>query len=662
MRLTTLAFCLALAGPAAAADGPAPAQPAIGARVAPLLQADGLLFKDLNKNGRLDPYEDWRRPVEERVGDLVAHMTLEEKAGLMVGPSLEMGPGGATSEQAIWRSNPFRGGPPQLYSPATTEAIQRRHIRQFINRTTTDPRTMATWLNAVQAIAEGTRLGIPALFVTNPRNHLTGGAQFGVNEAAGTLSQWPGTLGLAATRDAALVQEFAEIAAREYVALGIRGAYHPQADLATEPRWARIDGTLGEDVRVAADLTRALVRGFQGKALGPNSVALTVKHFPGGGPAQAGLDSHFPSGRFQVYPGGRFDEHVLPFRAAIEEGVAAVMPYYSIPKDRTSEAVGMAFNREIVTDLLRGTLGYTGMVNSDSGITTSMPWGVESLSVRERYRKAIEAGTDLIGADATPEHVIELAKAGELAEARIDESVRRILRVRFALGLFENPYANPEEAARVVRSDAFQAKADAAQRRSIVLLKNDRAVLPLREGARMYVEGIDPAVAARYGFVTTAGPGAADVCVVRLRVGGAPAPRGRGEAVPAGLAAEVQRNAGALLRQADGAPIDLTVPAEPLARLRALMKAKPTIVAVHFDRPYVIPEIARESAALLATFGVSDTALLDVVTGKLAPTGRLPFELPSSMEAVRAQKEDVACDSVQPLFPCGAGLAFATPR
>jgi beta-glucosidase len=323
------------------------------------------------------------------------------------------------------------------------------------------------------------------------------------------------------------------------------------------------------------------------------------------------------------------------------------MPYYSIPKDRTSEAVGMAFNKEIVTDLLRGTLGYTGMVNSDSGITTSMPWGVESLSVKERYRKAIEAGTDLIGSDATPEHVIELARAGELTEARIDESVRRILRVRFALGLFENPYANPEEAARVVRSEAFQAKADAAQRRSIVLLKNDRALLPLREGARMYVEGIDPAVAAGYGLVTTAGPGAADVCVVRLRVGGGPAPRGRGEAAPAGLAAEVRRTAGALLRSADGAPIDLTVPAEQLARLRTLMKTKPTIVAVHFDRPYVVPEIAQESAALLATFGVSDAALLDVVTGKLAPTGRLPFELPSSMEAVRAQKEDVACDSAQ---------------
>ena len=161
-------------------------QPEIGARVVRVLQVDGLLFKDLNKNGTLDAYEDWRRPVEERVADLVSQMTLEEKAGMMVGPSLELGPGGSVNEQPIWRSNPFSGGPPQLYAPGTSDAIQRRHITQFINRANTDARTMATWLNAVQAIAEGTRLGIPAFFVTNPRNHLSGAAQFGINEAAGT--------------------------------------------------------------------------------------------------------------------------------------------------------------------------------------------------------------------------------------------------------------------------------------------------------------------------------------------------------------------------------------------------------------------------------------------------------------------------------------------
>jgi beta-glucosidase len=640
-------------------------QPEIGTRVAPLLQVDGFLFKDLNKNGQLDAYEDWRRPVEERVADLLAQMTVEEKAGLMVGPTLEMGPGGTVNEQAIYRSNPFTGGAPVLYAPATSDAILRRHMRQFINRANADPRTMAGWLNAVQEVAEGSRLGLPAFFVTNPRHHLTGARQFGVNETAGTMSQWPGSLGLAATRDAALVEEFARIAAREYVAVGIRGAYHPQVDLATEPRWARIDGTLGEDARLTAELTRALVRGFQGKTLGPHSVALTVKHFPGGGPAREGLDSHFATGRFAVYPGGRFDEHVEPFRAAIEEGVACVMPYYSIPKDRTTDQVGMAFNREIVTDLLRGKLGFAGIVNSDSGIMTSMVWGVEKLSLMERYQKALDAGTDLVGSDGDPAVILDLVKSGAVPESRLDESVRRILRVRFALGIFENPYANPDEAARVVRSAEAQARADLAQRRSIVLLKNDKAALPLKPFARLYVEGIDPAVAAQYGFVSTRGPEGADLCLVRVTVGAGSPPagsrRGPGAARPAGFGAELRRaGVGGLLQNASGQPIDLTVPSDQLAQLRTLMRAKPTVVSVHLDRPYVIPEIARESAALLATFGASDAALLDVLAGRFAPTGKLPFELPSSMDAVRAQKEDVPFDSRDPLFPFGAGLTYGT--
>jgi len=658
MRLAT-ALLVVLAARVEAEVG----QPEIGARVVRVLQVDGLLFKDLNKNGTLDAYEDWRRPVEERVADLLSQMTLEEKAGMMVGPSLEMGPGGSVNEQPIWRSNPFSGGPPQLYSPGTSDALKHRHITQFINRANTDARTMATWLNAVQAIAEGTRLGIPAFFVTNPRNHLGGAAQFGINEAAGTLSQWPGTLGLAATRDAALVEEFASIAAREYVALGIRGAYHPQADLATEPRWGRIDGTFGEDGSLTAELTRALVRGFQGRTLGPRSVALTIKHFPGGGPAREGLDSHFSSGRFQVYPGGNLAYHVAPFKAAIEEGVAAVMPYYSIPKGQTSEEVGMAFNRDIVTGLLREKLGFAGIVNSDSGITTSMAWGVEGLSVKQRYQKAIAAGTDLIGSDATPEYVIELVNGGELSAARVDESLRRILRVRFALGIFENPYANPEEAARTVRSEAFQAKADLAQRKSIVLLKNQGALLPLRGGRRLYVEGIEPAVAARYGYVSTSHPEQADVCVVRVTVGADAAPRAAAAVEPGAprLAADMRRAAALLRPPGDGA-IDLTVPAAQLEHLRALIRAKPTVIAIHLDRPYVIPEIARESAALVATFGASDAALLDVLTGQVAPTGKLPFELPSSMEAVRAQKEDVPYDSKDPLFPFGAGLGYAKAR
>ncbi len=642
-------------------------QPIINARVAPVLQVNGLLFKDLNKNGKLDVYEDWRRPIEERVNDLVAQMTTEEKAGLMVGPTLSAGPGGAVNEQAAYGVNPFNPGPVMLNVPATTEAINRRHIRQFINRENLPARTMANWLNGVQQIAEGSRLGIPVVFVTNPRNQYGAQNAFGFIEAGSAFSQWPGPLGLAAMRDTALVEEFARIAAQEYVSVGIRGAYHPTADVATEPRWNRFRETFGEDAKLTTEIITALVRGFQGDKLTAHSVALTTKHFPGAGPADDGLDAHFPYGKNQVYPGKNLEYHLQPWKAAIAAGTAMIMPYYAVPKGMTSEDLGMAYNKEIITDLLRNKLGYAGVINSDTGISTGMPWGVENLSVKDRYKKAIEAGVDRIGGDATPELIVELVKSGALTEARIDESARRIMRVHFGLGLFENPYANPDEAERTIRKKEFQDKADLAQRKSIVLLKNAKDILPLKKGVRMYVEGLDASVAAQYGYVSTNNPDDADVCIVRVSAtggGGRGQGGGRGGAGggrpgsggPGGGFAGGGRPGGG------GQPVDLTIPAARLSPIRALMQKKPTIIVMQFDSPYVIPELANESAALLATFGVTDEALFDVLMGKFNPTGKLPFELPSSMDAVREQLEDLPYDSKAPLFKFGAGLSYSTGR
>lgn len=641
-------------------------QPIINARVAPVLQINGLLFKDLNKNDRLDVYEDWRRPIEERVNDLVAQMTIEEKAGLMVGPTLSAGPSGAVNEQATYGTNPFNPGPVMLNVPATTEAINRRHIRQFINRENLPAKTMANWLNGVQQIAEGSRLGIPVVFVTNPRNQQGAQNAFGFIEAGSAFSQWPGPLGLAAMRDTALVEEFARIAAQEYVSVGIRGAYHPTADVATEPRWNRFRETFGEDAKLTTDIITALVRGFQGEKLTAHSVALTTKHFPGAGPADDGLDAHFPYGKNQVYPGKNLEYHLQPWKAAIAAGTAMIMPYYAVPKGLTSEDLGMAYNKEIITDLLRNKLGYAGVINSDTGISTGMPWGVENLSVKDRYKKAIEAGVDRIGGDATPELIVELVKSGALTETRIDESARRIMRVHFGLGLFENPYANPDEAERTIRKKEFQDKADLAQRKSIVLLKNANNILPLKKGVRMYVEGLDASVAAQYGYVSTNNPDDADVCIVRVSAtggGGRGQGGGRGGAGgrpggggPGGGFAGGGRPGGG------GQPVDLTIPAARLSPIRALMQKKPTIIVMQFDSPYVIPELVNESAALLATFGITDEALFDVLMGKFNPTGKLPFELPSSMDAVREQLEDLPYDSKAPLFKFGAGLSYSTGR
>lgn len=633
-------------------------QPIINARVAQVLQINGLLFKDLNKNGKLDVYEDWRRSIDERVNDLVAQMTIEEKAGLMVGPTLSAGPSGTVNEQAVYGVNPFNPGPVMLNVPATTEAINRRHIRQFINRENLPPRTMANWLNGVQQIAEGSRLGIPVIFVTNPRNQNGAQNAFGFIEAGSAFSQWPGPLGLAAMRDTALIEEFARIAAQEYVSVGIRGAYHPTADVATEPRWNRFRETFGEDAKLTAEIITALIRGFQGEKLGPRSVALTTKHFPGAGPADDGLDAHFAYGKNQVYPGKNLEYHLQPWKAAIAAGTAMIMPYYAVPKGLTSEDLGMAYNKEIITDLLRNKLGYTGVVNSDTGVSTGMPWGVENLSVKDRYKKAIEAGVDRIGGDATPEIIVELVKGGGLTEARIDESARRIMRVYFGLGLFENPYANPEDAEHTVRKKEFQEKADLAQRKSIVLLKNDKGILPLKKGIRMYVEGLDASVAAQFGYVSTNNPDDADVCIVRVSATGGGPGGGRGQGGGRGGAGRPGGGFAGGRPGGGGQPVDLTIPPARLTPIRALMQKKPTIIVMQFDSPYVIPELANESAALLATFGVTDEALFDVLMGKFNPTGKLPFELPSSMDAVREQLEDLPYDSKAPLFKFGSGLSY----
>ena len=464
-------------------------QPEIVTAEMPSLGIDGLQFKDLNRNWRLDPYEDWRRPVEERIDDLLVQMTLEEKVGLMVHPALAMGEQGTLREEPLIRS--IAPGAERIMSPGTSDAILEKHIRHVLTRSHEGPETLATWNNNLQALAERSRLGIPVVISSDPRNGFRHDPN-ATSVRAGTFSLWPEPIGLAATGDADLVERFGRIVAQEYGATGIRTALHPMADLATDPRWGRIVGTFGEDAELAADLTAAYIKGFQGEGgVNPDSVTTMTKHFPGGGPQREGLDPHNEYGKEQVYPGDNFDYHLIPFKAAIEAKTAQMMPYYGIPMNVTGENVGMAFNKEILTDLLREKLGFDGVICTDWGVTSLMCWGVEELSVAERCEKAIEAGVDQFGGDHTPEIIADLVKGGEISESRTNESARRLLRVIFQLGLFENPYVDPELAKEIVGNAEFQAAADLAQRKSIVLLKNKATAggktLPLGSETRIYV-------------------------------------------------------------------------------------------------------------------------------------------------------------------------------
>ncbi len=598
-------------------------------------EVDGRRVRDLNGNGELDPYEDPRRPLEERVDDLLGRMTLEEKAGLMFHPPIGIGEGGELLE-----------GPSMFGGAGTTGLVAERHLNHFNLYFTPDARATAEWHNRLQRLAEGTRLGIPVTISSDPRHSFDENPA--TSWASGSFSQWPEPIGLGATRDEELVRRFGEIARREYRAVGIHVALHPMADVATEPRWARILGTFGEDFELVCRLTAAYIRGFQGDELGPDSVACMTKHFPGGGPQADGEDPHFPYGKDQVYPGGRFEEHLRPFESAFAAGTAQIMPYYGRPIGTDLEPVGFSFNRQVVTDMLRGRFGFDGVVCTDWGLVSDLPmpdgsiweakaWGVEELDVAERVARIIEAGCDQFGGENLPDVVVELVRAGRIQESRIDESARRILRDKFRLGLFEDPYVDPEAAATLCGCEEFRAAGADAQRRAMVLIAND-GVLPLSPGARIHVDGLSAEAAAAYGEVVSR-PEDADAAIVFRNAPYEPRTATFIESV---------FHAGSL-----------EFPADERDRLLELARAVPTILVVHLERPAVLTELAEACSAVVGSFGASPEAILDLVFGRFSPGGKLPFELPSSMAAADRQLPDVPCDSEAPLYPLGHGLTYA---
>ncbi|MEM7033733.1 MAG: glycoside hydrolase family 3 N-terminal domain-containing protein [Chloroflexota bacterium] len=600
---------------------------------------DNFRFRDLNNNGQLDPYEDSRLPIEARVFDLLTRMTVAEKAGLMF---------------QTFAAFVFDGGASLLEGDISQSMPGQMVIDQQMNHfnfpNITETRMAAEWQNRMQSLAEETRLGIPITFATDPRHAFSNNPA--VSARNGKFSQWPEPIGLAATADSALVEAFADIARQEYLAIGIRVAIHPMADLATEPRWGRINGTFGEDAELAGELIKAYIRGFQGDELGRQSVACMTKHFPGGGPQKDGEDPHFPYGKDQVYPGDNFDYHLHPFEAAFEVQTAQIMPYYGVPIGLDYEEVGFGFNKGIITDLLRGQYGFDGVVCTDYGLVNdkqvmgstmlAAAWGVEALSIPDRVKQIIEAGCDIIGGEACPDIIVELVESGQLSEARLDESVRRILRDKFRLGLFDNPYVDLDEADQVVGNTRFQTAGAEAQRKSMVLLKNgtinDIPALPLSSRPKIYIEGIDAETAKPYGEVVSELE-EADWAILRLET------------------PFQTRDTGNFLERMFHAG-DLDFKDEAKTRILNILSKRPTIVVMHLDRPAVIPEIAEASAALLGEFGADDTAILDVIFGQFNPSGKLPFELPRTMEAVQQQKPDLPYDSNNPLFSFGHGLNY----
>ncbi|WP_062950127.1 MULTISPECIES: glycoside hydrolase family 3 protein [Brachybacterium] len=631
----------------------------LSSRVKKIIEVDGLEFRDLDGDGQLTPFEDWRLSPAERAADLVARMSPDEKLGLMVISSRPMGISqhnkeltshdGVLDEQHL----PIKVDPHTsagIPFQGTTEMIRGMHMRHFIMREEPTGSRIATWINAMNEVAEDTRWGIPVIVAANSKNE-AGGFKMGGTPEDQPFAQWPGTLGLAATGSLEVIESFAAHSRREWVASGLRKGYMYMADVLTDPRWFRGQGTLGEDPEFVSRAIGALVRGFQGEdGLEKDGVALTTKHFPGGGARENGTDPHYAEGRFNIYPtpGSLEDYHLPPFQAAIDAGTSSVMPYYAIPSDEKSstpqgrvsefEQVGFAFNREIL-GLLR-QMGHRGYINSDSGVLSKMAWGVEELTTAERVGAAVMAGTDMFADTNDVDSVREAYVKGLFTSERLDEAASLLLEELFALGLFENPYADPEEADRVVANPEAAAAALDAHRRSVVLAKNHDSVLPLTAeslaGKRVYLElfakdllvkdldALRRRIAESHpGIDFTTDHRGADVAIVIL----APFIGSYFEFVGIGdLAID------------DHSHVDL-------AKVKEIRESVGTmVVALDAKFPWLLDEVEPLADALLVGFDTDRDVLVDAALGEFAPTGKLPITFPADADAI-AVDEDGRCAS-----------------
>lgn len=729
------------------------AQPVINVQVKSVLTVEGKQFKDSNGNGQLDKYEDWRRSVDQRVDDLVGKMTLEEKVGLMLINTLNSDAGGAVSQTAFDYIN--------------KQKMSRFVFRNVVTATPTagqvTPEQAAKFTNAVQAMTEATRLGIPAVFKSNARNHYEKDPRFGISEAAGAFTEFPKEAGLASASlgagDMSLMKNFATVMGDEWKSIGLRGMYGYMADLSTEPRWYRVHETFTEDADLNASIMKTLVQTLQGPtvkdgtSVNPNSaVALTLKHFPGGGPQEGGFDPHYAHGKNQVYPGGNFAYHLKPFMSALDAGVSSIMPYYGVPINVTYEGVtydqvGFAFSKQVITDLLRGKLGFKGYVNSDTGIINDRAWGLEKNTVAERVAAALNGGTETLSGFSTNKTIMDLVTAGLVTEARVTEAAKRLLKEQFQLGLFENAYVDSSKAAGIIGSDANRVVGMDIQRKSIALLQNqDQAAggktLPLQAGAKVYTMGLAKADVEKYGYTVTDGeknaatgaslptdattgdvvgrPSAvgSDYAVIRVEVSNNKLVPGTNTRYTSTYKSDDPATGGRInpatgkswgsedrcVAKADYSVEDSTkacldnglgfggsFPWEngmmsftemaaaqswkispSLADIQKVMQEvgdpKKVVLSIYFRQPYVLDDASglKNAGAIVAGFGVSNTALLDVLSGKVLatgaafkPQGKLPFALANNSKAIVDNQPDVpGYPAKDTLYPFGFGLSY----
>lgn len=705
--------------------------PTLGYTTAPILEIDDYAFKDLSRDGVLDPYEDWRLPVQERAADLASRMTLEEICGLMF------------YSKAVDADS------------AGLSALQKSlliddHIRHMLVRNVVSPTIGAAWSNSVQSLCESSRLGIPSNNSSDPRNYTNGAANMnnykpeldGEFDPSGenNISKWPREMGLAATFDMDIIRAHGNIVSAEYRALGITTALSPQADVASDPRWRRFYGTFSEDPYLCRDIAQTYCDAFQTTpgsktGWGDQSVNCMVKHWPGGGTGEGGRDAHFGIGKYAVYPGDNFAEGLIPFTEGAfalpgkTRMASAVMPYYTISynQDPSGKNVANGFSQYIIQDLLRDKYHYEGVVCSDWGIVgdyevpwrhKGKPWGVENLSEPQRRLLCFEAGVDQLG--GAKDNALSMAAYGlwaqkygeKSARERFELSARRILVNIFHVGLFENPYVNPQEATRIVGCKEFVAAGYDAQLRSIVMLKNAGNVIPdltavmsgtdqafrpkvfqplrhvssgithWRKTTPAYDEyPISQDLLSKY-FEVVMSPEEADFALVSIKTpighwGYIDPEKGEAEGHYNPISLQWSPYTASAARAcsiAGGDPHEVSAnrsyrgyteissnesDAILVRETKVAMGPKPVILVIAAERPFVPADVEPWTDAILMTCGVSNNAVLDIVSGAVEPYGLLPCQLPADMETVEAQFEDVSHDMRCYVDACGNRYDFA---
>lgn len=672
-----------------------------------IIEDDGFAFKDLNKNGILDPYEDWRLPIETRIADLVSKMSIEDISGLMMYSKHLAVTTNTDNPMAKMFSGTYDGkslaeSGKEIYelSDQQKEFIQDNNIRHLLLTLVDSGEIAAKWNNQVQELCESLGLGIPANTSSDPRHGAFADSEFNAG-SGGDISHWPESVGLAATFDPKLVEEFGRVAAQEYRAMGITTALSPQVDLATDPRWMRFFGTFGEDTQLSVDMAQAYCNGFQSGSKedwNETSVNAMVKHWPGGGTCEAGRDAHYGYGKFGVYPTNNFDEHLRPFLDGAfnlkgTKKASAVMPYYTISTDidqKYHENVGNAYNKYIITDLLREKYQYDGVVCSDWNVThdnyaidsfmSGKCWGEEKTSIVDRHYKILMAGCDQFGGNFEIEPILKAYEKGviehgeDFMRKRFEQSATRLLRNIFQTKLFENPYCDPNYAKKVVGNPTFMQQGFEAQRKSIVCLKNKKNCLPMAKGKKVYIpkrrlgESVDwfgnviPAseifpmnkeILNQY-YTLVENPKEADFALVLIK---SPDSIGfkNGEYLPITLQyrpyTATQARATSIASDSQEAIVnrsylgktntatneaDLDIVLETVKA----MEEKPVIVSLQCANPCVVNEFESQIDGLVVDFGVSHQALLDILSGEYEPSGCLPFQMPKNMETVERQSED----------------------